>query len=60
MKLASYGKARIYKSHRIKLNANLLDTLCIQPGDSVEVFLDTEKRAIVIMTSDKHDSPSAK
>lgn len=51
VKLASYGSARIYKSNHIKLDANLLNTLDIQPGDRVEVFLDTKERAIVITKS---------
>lgn len=60
VRLASYGKTKVYKSYRIKLDANLLNTLCIRPGDSVEVFLDTEERAIVIRTPGERDSASAK
>jgi len=55
VKLASYGTARVYKSKHIKLDANLLNTLGIQPGDRVEVFLDTEERAIVIKSSEEHE-----
>ena len=51
VKLASYGTARVYKSNHIKLDVNLLNTLDIQPGDRVDVFLDTEERAIVITKS---------
>ena len=53
VKLASYGTVRVYKSNRIKLDANLLNTLGIRPGDKVEVLLDTEKRAIIIVSSDE-------
>ena len=53
VKLASYGTAKVYKSNHIKLNANLLNTLGIQPGDRVEVFLNTEERTIVIKSPDK-------
>jgi len=53
VKLASYGTAKVYKTNHIKLDANLLKTLGIRPGDPVEVFLDTEERTIVIKGSDK-------
>ena len=53
VKLASYGTVRVYKSNRIKLDVNLLNTLGIRPGDKVEVLLDTEKRAIIIVSSDE-------
>jgi bifunctional DNA-binding transcriptional regulator/antitoxin component of YhaV-PrlF toxin-antitoxin module len=53
VKLASYGTVKVYKSNRIKLDPNLLKTLGIRTGDPVEVFLDTEKRTIVIKGSDK-------
>jgi hypothetical protein len=52
LKLASYGTATIYKSNHIKLDANLLNTLGIRSGDRVEVFLDTEERAILIKSQD--------
>ena len=55
VKLASYGTARVYKSNHIKLNANLLNTLGIRPGDHVEVFLDTEERTIVIKSPEEHE-----
>ena len=51
VKLASYGTVKVYKSNHVKLDANLLNTLGIRPGDRVEVFLDTEERAIVITKS---------
>lgn len=53
VKLASYGTATVYKSNLIKLNANLLKTLGIRPGDLVEVFLHTEERTIVIKSPDE-------
>jgi bifunctional DNA-binding transcriptional regulator/antitoxin component of YhaV-PrlF toxin-antitoxin module len=53
VKLASYGTVKVYKSNRIKLDANLLKTLGITAGDPVEVFLDTEERTIVIKGPDK-------
>jgi hypothetical protein len=52
VKLASYGIATIYKSNHIKLDANLLSTLGIRPGDHVEVFLNTKERAIVIKSQE--------
>jgi len=52
VKLASYGTVKVYKSNHIKLDANLLNTLGIRPGDRVEVFLDTEERTIVIKSPD--------
>ncbi len=48
VRLASYGTVKVYKSNHIKLDANLLNTLGIRPGDRVEVFLDTAQRAIII------------
>lgn len=56
VKLASYGTAKIYKSNQIKLDVNLLTTLGIKSGDRVGVFLDTEKRAIVIKSSEENDN----
>ena len=53
VRLASYGPVKVYKTNHIKLNANLLNTLGIRPGDRVEVFLDTEERTIVIKSPDK-------
>lgn len=53
VKRASYGNAKVYKSSHIKLDANLLSTLGIRPGDRVEVFLDTEEKTIVIKGPDK-------
>ena len=53
VKLASYGIVKVYKSNRIKLDANLLKTLGIRPGDPVEVFLDTKERTIVIKSLDE-------
>jgi len=53
VKLASYGTVKVYKSNLIKLNANLLNTLGIQPGDRVGVFLNTKERTIVIKSPDK-------
>jgi len=55
VKLASYGTVKVYKSNHIKLDANLLNTLRIRPGDRVEVFLDTEERAIVIKIPEEHE-----
>lgn len=53
VKLASYGIVKVYKTNLIRLDANLLKTLGIQPGDPVEVCLDTEERTIVIRSPDK-------
>jgi len=55
LKLASHGTAKVYKSNHIKLDANLLNTLGIRPGDRVKVFLDTEERAIVIRSPEEHN-----
>lgn len=55
IKLALYGTAKVYKSNHINVNANLLSTLGIRPGDRVEVFLDTGKRAIVIKSPEEHE-----
>ena len=53
VKLASYGTVKVYKTNHIKLDANLLKTLGIRPGDPVEIFLDTEERTIIIKSLDK-------
>ena len=55
LKLASYGTVKVYKTNQIKLDVNLLKTLGIQPGDLVEVFLDTEERAIVVKSREVDD-----
>lgn len=66
VKLASYGTVKVYKTSHVKLDANLLDTLGIRPGDHVQVFLDTEERTIVIKSlrqpdrSQKHGKTSSK
>jgi hypothetical protein len=56
LKLASYGTVKVYKTNQIKLDTNLLKTLGIQPGDLVEVLLDTEERAIVIKSRESDDT----
>jgi hypothetical protein len=48
LKLASYGTAKIYKTNQVRLKSSLLNTLGIHPGDRVEIFLDTERRVIVL------------
>jgi len=60
LKLASYGTVKVYKTSQIKLDVNLLKTLGIQPGDFVEVFLDTEERAIVIKSQETDDEQTDK
>lgn len=55
VKLASYGTVKVYKSKHIELDANLLNTLGIRPGDRVDVFLDTEERTIVIERPEEHN-----
>lgn len=60
LKLASYGPAKVYKTNQIKLDANLLKTLGIRPGQFVEVFLDTEERAIVIKSRETDDKQTDK
>jgi len=56
VKLASYGTVKVYKSNHIKLDANLLTTLGIKPGDRVRVFLDTTERVIVIKGREVNDN----
>lgn len=55
VRLASYGVAKVYKTNLVKLDPNLLNTLGIQAGDRVEVFLDTEERTIVIKSCHRAD-----
>jgi len=52
VKMASYGTAKIYMSNQVRLKASLLSTLGINPGDRVEIFLDTKERVIVIKRVD--------
>ena len=52
VKLASYGTAKIYSSNQVRLKASLLSTLGIQPGDQVEILLNTKERVIVIKQVD--------
>ena len=56
LRLASYGTVKVYKTNQIKLDVNLLKTLDIRHGDLVEVFLDTEERAIVIKGREVNDN----
>jgi bifunctional DNA-binding transcriptional regulator/antitoxin component of YhaV-PrlF toxin-antitoxin module len=60
LKLALYRTVKVYKTNQIKLDVNLLKTLGIQPGDLVEVFLDTEERAIVIKSQEADDKQTDK
>ena len=52
VKMASYGTAKIYSSNQVRLKSSLLSTLDIDPGDRVEIFLDTKERVIVIKKVD--------
>ena len=51
MARVSFGTKTIQKLNRISLDHNLLDNLDVHEGDAVDLYLDTQERAIVIKKS---------
>ena len=47
----SFGSRIIQRLKRISLDYNLLDNLQVREGDTVDLYFDTEEKAIVIKKS---------
>lgn len=48
----SFGTIKVQKNRRIALDPNLLTNMGLAEGDDVLLYLDTEKKAIVIERAD--------
>jgi len=51
----SFGSRIVQKLKRISLDHNLLDNLQVREGDVVDLYFDTEEKAIVIKKSSNED-----
>lgn len=51
MARVSFGTKCIQKLKRVSLDHNLLDNLDVREGDAVDLYFDTEEKAIVIKKS---------
>ncbi len=47
----SFGSRIVQKLKRVSLDHNLLDNLHVREGDTVDLYFDTEEKAIVIKKS---------
>ena len=53
MARVSFGTKSIQKMKRVSLNHSLLDNLNVSEGDAVDLYFDTEEKAIIIKKSRK-------
>jgi len=53
MARVSFGTKSIQKLKRVSLNHSLLDNLDVREGDTVDLYFDTEEKAIIIKKSQK-------
>jgi hypothetical protein len=51
----SFGSRIVQKLKRISLDHNLLDNLQVREGDAVDLYFDTEEKAVVIKKSNNKD-----
>ena len=51
MPRVSFGNRMVQKLKRVSLNHNLLENLQVKEGDTVDLYFDTEEKAIVIKKS---------
>jgi len=51
MPRVSFGSRVVQKLKRVSLNHNLLENLRVQEGDTIDLYFDTEEKAIVIKKS---------
>ena len=51
-----FASRTIQKLKRVRLDHNLLENLQVQEGDTVDLYLDTEEKAILIKKSNNKGS----
>lgn len=51
MPRVSFGSRIVQKLKRVSLNHNLLENLQVKEGDTIDLYFDTEEKAIVIKKS---------
>jgi hypothetical protein len=51
MPRVSFGSRIVQKLIRVSLNHNLLENLHVKEGDTIDLYFDTEEKAIVIKKS---------
>lgn len=59
MSRVSFGSRIIQKLKRISLDHNLLDNLQVQEGEAIDLYFDTEEKAIVIKKSENTGGKSS-
>ncbi|MBS1174044.1 MAG: hypothetical protein H6R05_175 [Burkholderiaceae bacterium] len=55
LKIVSYGTSKIQQLRRVALDQNILDTLGLSIGDTVQVELDTENSTIILSKVNSKD-----
>jgi len=53
MARVSFGTRFIQKLKRVSLDHNLLDNLDVREGDAVDLYFDTEEKAVVVKKSNR-------
>jgi len=59
MPRVSFGSRMVQKLKRVSLNHNLLENLQVKEGDIVDLYFDTEEKAILIKKSNTKGSETS-
>ena len=60
MHRVSFGSRMVQKLKRVSLNHNLLENLQVKEGDTVDLYFDTEEKAIVIKKSNDKSAEASR
>jgi len=60
MPRVSFGNRVVQKLKRVSLNHNLLENLQVKEGDTIDLYFDTDEKAIVIKKSNVNSAKTDK
>jgi DNA-binding IclR family transcriptional regulator len=60
MPRVSFGNRVVQKLKRVSLNHNLLENLQVKEGDTIDLYFDTDEKAIVIKKSNANSAKTDK
>jgi DNA-binding IclR family transcriptional regulator len=60
MPRVSFGNRVVQKLKRVSLNHNLLENLQVKEGDTIDLYFDTDEKAIVIKKSNFNSAKTDK
>jgi len=60
MPRVSFGSRVVQKLKRVSLNHNLLENIQVKEGDTIDLYFDTEEKAIVIKKSNAKSAKTDK